>query len=125
MLTKKKQTDIQIAQALVRSNKLQFYTIWDVQNKNFKQNKENCYGIWKQKDDIQNYLCIDPNRYKIIDIDLSDKIPDDFRRILELGAEFSDPEKQRMLSMKFRQMLIVFIYRNIELRKQMEELYGR
>jgi hypothetical protein len=102
---------------------LQFYVVWDIRNKKFLYNRSNPYGIFLSLEPIRKIL--DTGLYKEIEVDLSNKIPADFMRIIELGSEtFLEEEKKQMIGMKFKQLVRVFIYDNKEFREKMNESFS-
>jgi hypothetical protein len=100
-----------------------FFVLWDNKNKRFIKNTKSPYLTWSKEIDIPDAFLKEPERYKSIEVNLAHEIPSDIIRLIELGPDFSDIEKQSLITQKLRQLIYIFIFSNEKFKTEIELLY--
>jgi hypothetical protein len=103
-----------LADKLSKSLDLKIYFAW-----NIKKNKWENYKIYKDREEF-GYI---PEDINLVEIDFSNKIPQDIIRIFKFNNElFSEKEKLSLAQTKLRQIINTFIFHNKELKDRLENM---
>lgn len=110
------------------------YVVWDIDGEHwFKPSRctnqgedipNHCvlvHGVWGSEETAHKDITIE--NYTIVTIDMSDKIPADIKRLMNLSNDFGVDEKKSLILVKFSQLIQVFVFRNQDMIKQMKETY--
>jgi len=109
---------------LARLPSLIMYAAWDIKHRCWSRHHPNYVlmpGIWTSEADALK--TVGPN-HNIIHIDFSHKIPANVLSILELN-NFTNEEKRTMVLGKLSQLVELFVFRNKELKEQLNEQIQR
>lgn len=102
----------------------EFYILWHIKDKRFFYgaiHRNLPSGIFLDKEEAEEYI---HKGYVVLYIDLRKQIPLELINIANLDEEiFSRAEKEYMISMKFHQLVDMFIFRNKNFKEQLKEQY--